>query len=137
MVGNRNNQIEKLGFGMPWEDSHGYSQAIRIGDTVRISGQMPHDEFGNVVGLNNPAAQAEAVFANLDRVLSAFGLNRQHVVENHIYIVDIAKHFGLVSEAHKRFFGDHRPVSSAFGVAGLVLPGQLVEITATASLSLR
>lgn len=137
MVGNRTAQVQKLSFGMPWEDSHGYSQAIRLGDTVRISGQMPHDAVGNLVGIDDVATQTDAVFANLDRVLEAFGLQRHHIIENQIYIVDIHAHFGTISEAHKKYFGSHKPVSSAFGVAALVLPGQLLEITATASLSLR
>ena len=38
------------GLGMPWEDLYGYAQAIRVGDTIYVSGQLSHDDEGNIVG---------------------------------------------------------------------------------------
>lgn len=133
----RSNRIEKFGFGVAWEDSHGYSQAFRIGDELRIAGQMPHDEAGNLILANDPAVQVEAVFKNLDRVLAAFGARRTQIVENAIYAVDLERNFAAFSAAHSEYFGDHRPVSSVFGVAALAVPGQLVEISAIARLDIR
>lgn len=133
----RNNRIEKFGFGVAWEDSHGYSQAFRVGDELRIAGQMPHDELGNLILDNDPAVQVDAVLKNLDRVLAAFGANRNQIVENAIYAVDLERTFPAISAAHKEYFGDHRPISSVFGVAALAVPGQLVEITAIARLDIR
>lgn len=130
-TGRNARRVERLGFGMPWEESHGYSQAFRVGDEIRISGQMPHDDAGELVGAGDPEAQAAAVFANLDRVLRSYGASRTQVVETKIYAVDLAANFGAISRAHHEFFGDHWPASSAFGVAELVLPGQLYEVTAT------
>ena len=37
------------GFGMPWEDQYGYAQAVKVGDTIYVSGQLSHDEQGNMV----------------------------------------------------------------------------------------
>lgn len=129
---NRNtSRIERLGLGMPWEETHGYSQAFRVGDEIRISGQMPHDEAGELVGLGDPEAQAAAVFANLDRVLKGCGAARPQVVETKIYAVDLARNFTAISQAHREFFAGHWPASSAFGVVELVLPGQLYEVCAT------
>lgn len=38
------------GLGMPWEDQYGYAQAVRVGDTIYVSGQLSHDDKGNIVG---------------------------------------------------------------------------------------
>ena len=136
-VNQRNaHRVEKLGFGMPWEESHGYSQAIRVGEEIRISGQMPHDALGELVGPGDPAAQATAVFENLDRVLRSYGARRSQVVETKIYAVDLGRNFSAVSAAHREFFGAHWPASSAFGISELVLPGQIYEVSATVRLDL-
>ena len=137
MVVQRSNRIETFGFGVPWEESHGYSQVFRIGDELRIAGQMPHDELGNLILQNDPVAQVDAVFKNMDRVLAAFGARRNQIIETCIYVFDLERTFPPISAAHREYFGDHRPVSSVFGVAALAVPGQLVEITATARLDLR
>ena len=123
-------RVERFGFGMPWEQSHGYSQAIRVGDEIRISGQMPHDAAGVLVGPGDPAAQAAAVFENLDRVLRSCGAQRFQVVETKVYVVNLGHNFTAISRAHSEFFDGHWPASSAFGVSELVLPGQLYEVCA-------
>ena len=38
------------GLGMPWEAEYGYAQAVKVGDTIYVSGQLSHDEEGNLVG---------------------------------------------------------------------------------------
>ena len=38
------------GFGMPWEDTYGYAQAVKVDDTIYVSGQLSHDDHGNIVG---------------------------------------------------------------------------------------
>jgi 2-iminobutanoate/2-iminopropanoate deaminase len=129
-------RVERLGFGMPWEESHGYSQAVRVGTSVHISGQIPHDGHGEIVGLGDPVVQAQAVFANLDRVLAGVGASKRQVVETFIMVVGLSANFEAVSQAHKAYFDDHRPASTAIGVSELAFPGQLVEMTARVSLEL-
>jgi 2-iminobutanoate/2-iminopropanoate deaminase len=129
-------RVERFGFGMPWEHSHGYSQAFRVGTSVHVSGQIPHDERGEIVGLDDAAAQAQTVFANLERVLAGVGASKRQVVETFIMVVGLSANFEAVSQAHREYFGDHRPASSAIGVSELAFPGQLVEITAQVSLEL-
>ena len=130
-------RIERFSFGVPWEETHGYAQALRIGDEIRISGQIPHDEAGTLVGDGDVRAQSAAVFANLDRVLAGMGVRRDQVSETTIYVVDLGTNFAVVSEAHRSFFAGHLPTSSALGVSELVLPGQLVEISAIARSNLK
>jgi 2-iminobutanoate/2-iminopropanoate deaminase len=53
--------IEKVtkNFGMPWEKEYGYSQAVKIGDTIYLAGQVSHDDKGNTVGPGDMEAQMQ------------------------------------------------------------------------------
>jgi enamine deaminase RidA (YjgF/YER057c/UK114 family) len=51
------NGKEATYFGVPWEDAYGYAQAIKVGDTIHVSGQLSHDEKGNLIA---PASLDEA-----------------------------------------------------------------------------
>src|SRR5947208_11631435 len=58
-------------FGMPWEKLYGFTQAIRVGPTLYISGQLSHDMEANFVGEGDFELQVRTTFANLDRVLAS------------------------------------------------------------------
>ena len=120
---------------VPWEAAYGYSQALRVGDTVYISGQLAHDDRG-LLGENDIDEQLEVSFAHLDRVLGHFGATRRQVIETRVIMTDFRENFGPVAAAHSAYFGDHRPTSTTFGVTELALPGQLVEIGAIVLLDL-
>jgi enamine deaminase RidA (YjgF/YER057c/UK114 family) len=117
-------------FGLPWEDAAGYSQGLRRGSVLRISGQLSHDLDGNFLHAGDFIGQARVTFENLDRVLAHFGAQRHDVIETNIYIRDIRENFTDFAALHKEYFGDHRPASNAFGVVGLALPDQLIEVAA-------
>ncbi len=129
-------RVQRFNLGLPWEEGHGYSQGFRVGAMVHISGQTPHDSEGRLVGAHDVAAQARAMFENLDRVLAAVGATRQQVIENTIMIVSLTENFEAVSRAHHDYFGPHAPASTVLGVSDLVFPGQVVEISARACLDL-
>lgn len=120
---------------VPWEAAYGYSQALRVDDTVYISGQLAHDDQG-LLGENDIDEQLEVSFAHLDRVLEHFGATRRQVIETRVIMTDFRENFGPVAAAHSAYFGDHRPTSTTFGVTELALPGQLVEIGAIVLLDL-
>ncbi|MCZ6480310.1 MAG: hypothetical protein O6929_07900 [candidate division NC10 bacterium] len=44
---------EAKSLGMPWENEYGYSQAVKVGDTIYLAGQVSHDDKGNVLGVGN------------------------------------------------------------------------------------
>jgi enamine deaminase RidA (YjgF/YER057c/UK114 family) len=127
-------RFEHFGFGVPWEDLNNYSQAVRAGDRLFVSGQVAHDSEGNFLGEGDITVQTEATLANLDRVLQRFGAERSDVVETNIFLVDLRTNFAPAMAVCKRYFGDHRPASNAFGVVALVLEPQLIEISAHALL---
>lgn len=127
---------ETFNHGVPWEDAYGYSQALRVGDTVYISGQLAHDSQG-LVGEGDIVKQCEATFANLDRVLENFGAARSQVINTAVVLVNLRENFAEAAAAHRAYFGDHRPASTALGVEALALPGQLVEVRAVVRLDLQ
>ena len=119
-------------FGVPWEQGYGFAQAIQVGPTVYISGQLSHDQAANFIGEGDFALQVRTSFANLDRVLEAYGARREHVVQTTVYVKDLRQHFDAIARLHAEYFGAHRPTSTVLGVVDLALPAQLVEIAAVA-----
>ena len=119
-------------FGVPWENGYGFAQAIQVGPTVYISGQLSHDMEANFVGSGDFELQVRTTFTNLDRVLEAYGLQRQHVVQTTVYVKDLRRNFDVIGRLHAEYFGEHRPTSTVLGVVDLALPEQLVEIAAVA-----
>jgi reactive intermediate/imine deaminase len=119
---------------MPWEEEHGFSQAIRSGNTLYISGQLSHDMGANFIGEGDFELQVRTTLENLDRVLQAHGASRNQIVATTVYVKNLREHFKNINRLHKEYFGDHRPTSTLIGIAELALPQQLVEIAAVAIL---
>ncbi|WP_030170607.1 RidA family protein [Streptomyces sp. NRRL S-813] len=102
------------------------------GRFVAVSGQLPLDEDGKLVGENDPAAQARQVFENLRRCLAAAGAGFDGVVKLTYFVTDMS-HMPAVREARAAHIPDDRlPASSAVQVAALVRPEFLMEIEAFA-----
>jgi 2-iminobutanoate/2-iminopropanoate deaminase len=123
-----------LVFGVPWEAMYSYSQAVRRGSTVYISGQLSHDDKANFVGEGDFELQVRTSLANLDRVLEHFGATKEHIVETTVFVKGLRLYFDDICRLHAEYFGKHWPTSNLIGVAELALPPQLVEIAALAVL---
>ena len=101
-----------------------YSQAVQVGDTVYLSGQIGLDPASMqlVEGID---AQIVRVFENLKAVVEAAGGSLADVVKLNIYLTDLG-HFGKVNETMARYFSEPFPARAAVGVAALPR-GALVE----------
>lgn len=128
---NDNKQIQAL--GMPWEKDYGYAQAVRQKDTVWISGQLGHDENGTLLkGMEN---QMRQTYANIGSLLKGFDMKPENIVEEVIYVTDMATAFEARKKLGYQFYPDPMRVASTIVVVnGLALPGQLVEIKVVAQL---
>ncbi|HET7562355.1 MAG TPA: RidA family protein [Rhodanobacteraceae bacterium] len=110
-----------------------YSQAVRAGNTLYLSGQTPLDpETGEMVA-GDVSAQAERVFKNLEAVLAAGGASFDDVVRVAIYMTDLGN-FGAVNAVMQRHFSEPYPARSTIGVAALPR-GAGVEIDVIAVVS--
>jgi 2-iminobutanoate/2-iminopropanoate deaminase len=109
-----------------------YTDAVAAGDTLYLSGIVPVDAEGNVVG-DDVVAQARQVFDIMGRVLAAAGARPADVVKVTIYLLDV-DHRPLINPVRQEFFGSARPASTLVEVSRLAFPGALLEIEAVAHL---
>ena len=117
--------------GSPWEQTVGYSRAVRVGGLIEIAGTTAVDERGEVVGSNDPYLQAKYVLEKIGRALADAGAGFENVVRTRMFVTDIAR-WEEVGRAHGEIFRDIRPASTLVQVTALVRPDLLVEIEATA-----
>jgi len=104
-----------------------YSQAMRAGETVYLSGQIGLDPVSMQL-VDGIEAQIDRVFRNLAAVAAAAGLGLEHTVRMTVYLTDLA-HFARVNEVMARYLKEPYPARAAIGVASLPR-GALVEIDA-------
>ena len=136
------------GFGMPWEDLYGYCQAVKVDDTIYVSGQLSHDEQGNLVGAaplddngkisdhSNMETQMRQTYANAKKILSEFGATLDNVVEEVVYVTDMDKAMEVAGTVRKEAYGSEKPevASTIFVTPRLAFPAQLIEIKFIAKL---
>jgi len=108
-----------------------YSQAVRAGSLLFISGQLPLNPQSMKIEAETVAAQAEQVFANMKAILTEAGLGFEHLVKTTVLLADI-RDFAAVNEVYARHFSGDFPARAAYQVAALPL-GAKVEIEAVAS----
>jgi reactive intermediate/imine deaminase len=109
-----------------------YADAVIAGDTLYISGIVPVDEHGAVVG-DEVVAQARQVFSIMARVLAAAGASAADVVKVTVYLLDIDDR-PKINPVRQEFFGATRPASTLVEVSRLAVEGVLLEIEAIAHL---
>ncbi|MBT8058145.1 MAG: RidA family protein [Gammaproteobacteria bacterium] len=109
-----------------------YSQAVRHGDTVYLSGQIPLDpQTGKLVG-GTIEQQIDRVFRNLRAVCQAAGSDLGGIVKLNVYLTDLGN-FAAVNSVMAQFFSEPFPARAAVGVAALPL-GAEVEMEAVLGL---
>lgn len=103
-----------------------YSQAVQVGDTVYLSGQIGLDPGRMELVEGGLEAQARRVLQNLGAVAAAVGASLADVVKLNVYLPDLS-HFARVNEIMTEFFSEPYPARAAVGVAALP-KGALIEI---------
>ena len=98
---------------------------------VYVAGQLALDKEGKLVGPNDIAVQTRQVFENIRRVLETGGAKLEHVVKVTVFVTDIRYREGY-GEVRSKFFGANPPASTLVQIAGLAIPGALIEIEAVA-----
>jgi 2-iminobutanoate/2-iminopropanoate deaminase len=108
-----------------------YTDAVRAGNLLFVSGFVPVDGEGRLVGGDDVVAQARQVLANLGAVLKAAGATFADVVKVTVYLTDIADRV-RINPVRQEFFGEARPASTLVEVSALAVPGAKLEIEAVA-----
>lgn len=105
-----------------------YSQAVKIGSTVYLSGQIPLHPDTMALVQGDMREQITQVFENLSAVARAAGGSLSHVAKLNIFLTDLS-HFALVNEVMAKYFKEPYPARAAVGVASLP-KGAAVEMDA-------
>jgi 2-iminobutanoate/2-iminopropanoate deaminase len=111
-----------------------YTDGVEAGGFLYISGMLPMDAAGELVGAGDVIRQSEQVLDNVGAVLTAAGASFDDVVRVGVYVRHMADR-ELINTVRRRRFGDSRPASTLVEVSALAHPDALVEIEAVASLA--
>jgi reactive intermediate/imine deaminase len=95
-----------------------YSQAVRVGNTIWVSGQIPLDPKTKDLVQGDVEAQVRQVFENLKAIVAAAGASFDDVVKATVFLIDLS-HFGLVNKVMAEYFREPYPARAAVGVAAL------------------
>jgi reactive intermediate/imine deaminase len=95
-----------------------YSQAVRVGDTVYVSGQIPLDPATGALVSGDIEAEIRRVLENLQAIVQAAGGSLAQVVKVNVFLTDLA-HFATVNQLMANYFSEPYPARAAIGVAAL------------------
>jgi 2-iminobutanoate/2-iminopropanoate deaminase len=116
--------------GQPEPISH-YTDAVRVGELLFVSGCVPVDAGGRLVGGDDVVAQARQTFANVGAVLAAGGSSFADVVKVTVYLTDVDDR-SKINPVRQEVFRDARPASTLVEVNRLAVPGAKIEVEAVA-----
>lgn len=107
-----------------------YSRAVRVGDTVHVSGTTSLDGKGGYIG-DDVGAQTTAVYQKIEAALKACDAEMADIVRISAYIADMSQSAAFL-DAHSTAMVGNKPAAALFGVSSLIDPGLLIEIEAYA-----
>ena len=95
-----------------------YNQAVKVGNTLYVSGQIPMDPATNTIVSGSIAEETKMVMKNLKAILDEAGMDFSHVVKCTIFIIDI-NDFAVINEVYGESFGDDAPARETVQVSRL------------------
>ncbi len=110
-----------------------YTDAVRFGDLLFVSGIIAVDKDLKLVGADDVVAQTRCIFENMKQVLAAAGATFADVLKVTVFLLDVNDR-AKINNVRQEYFGSARPASTLIGVRELALPGVKVEIEAIVGL---
>jgi len=118
---------QKIKSGSPFEDTIGFSRAVRVGQHIAISGTAPIGDDGKTIGVGNVYIQTRRCIDIIRKTLEQAGARLENVIRTRVMLVNI-EDWKEAARAHREAFADIRPASTFVQVAGFINPEWLVEI---------
>lgn len=118
---------QQVSSGAEWEQTVGYSRAVRVGNIIHVAGTTAVGSDGRLVAPGDPYAQAQRIFEIIGAALAELGAGWEHVTRTRIYLVN-PEDWQAVGRAHGEIFREIRPASTMLAVRALLVPEMLVEI---------
>ena len=122
---------QNLASNTEWEKMVGYSRAVKVGNTIEVSGTVAVDNSGEIIGIDSAYLQSKFILLKIQNTLSQLGGSLENVVRTRIYCTNIS-HWEEIGKAHKEFFENICPATTMVEVSSLINKEYLVEIEATA-----
>lgn len=126
---------EAKSFDLPWETEYGYQQAVKVGDTVYVSGQISHDETGEIVGVGDVEAQMRQAYVNIKKLLAQYNVGVENIVDETVFVTDMDAAFKAAVKVRKEVFaGAPVAASTIVQIERLAFPELMIEIKCVAKL---
>jgi 2-iminobutanoate/2-iminopropanoate deaminase len=124
---------ETKSLGMSWEKEYGYAQAVKVRDTIYVSGQVSHDDRGNIMGRGDMEAQMRQAYANLQKVLAQYGATVENIVDEILFVTDMDTAFAAAVKCRQDIFSGTPVVASTIvQIQRLAFPELMIEIRCVA-----
>ena len=119
--------------GLNIEEEFGYAQAVKVGDTIYLSGQVSLDEEGNVVGIGDMETQIRQAYTNIKKVLKQYNASIENVVDEVIFITDMEAVSAEVEKCRREMYSGNPVVASTvIEISRLGYTDLMVEIKCVA-----
>ena len=120
---------EAKSLGMSWEKEYGYSQAVKVDNTIYVSGQVSHDDKGNIVGRGDMQVQMRQAYENIKLVLAQYGATMENIVDEVLFVTDMDAAFSARVKGKQEVFSVKQVLSSTIvQIQRLAFPELMVEI---------
>lgn len=124
---------ETKNFGMPWEKEYGYVQAAKVGDTIYVSGQVSHDDTGNIVGSGDMETQMRQAYSNIQKLLAKYGATIENIVDEILFVTNMDEAFAAAVKCRQEIFSGTPVIASTIvQIQRLAFPELMIEIRCVA-----
>jgi enamine deaminase RidA (YjgF/YER057c/UK114 family) len=115
------------------EEVYGFAEAVKVGDTIYVSGQTAFMDDGSIDGVGDMAAQMTRAYAGIERALEPFDASLADVVDETLFVTDMNAAVGVAGDVRRRVYGGRFELASTLcQVQALGAPELLIEIKCTA-----
>ena len=117
---------------MTCEKQYGYSQAVKVDNTIYVSGQVSHDNKGYIVGLGDMEVQMRQAYANIEKVLAQYGAGIDNVVEEALFVTDMDAAFAAKVKCRQEVFSGNPVLARTIvRIQRLAFSDLMIEIKCT------